>query len=34
MSDIINIKQQWKNETERRNKLVDLNIKKYLEEKQ
>tara|TARA_B110000211_G_scaffold180429_1_gene204209 strand:- start:7184 stop:7285 length:102 start_codon:yes stop_codon:yes gene_type:complete len=32
MSDIINTKQLWKNETAERKKIVDLKLKKYLEE--
>ena len=32
MSDIINIKQLWKNETTERKTIVDLKLKKYLEE--
>tara|TARA_R110002050_G_scaffold287851_1_gene439311 strand:- start:2663 stop:2764 length:102 start_codon:yes stop_codon:yes gene_type:complete len=32
MSDIINIKQLWKNETTERKRIVDLKLKKYLEE--
>ena len=32
MSNLLDIKKKWKEETERRNKLTDLRIKKYLGE--